>query len=85
MQMEGGAEVKTVRGRKTAAYNFKGTNPVTKGEFKASIDADALAAIIVASVDGLGIQLYFDRSIDPHRITEAFGRLLYDSLKTESP
>jgi AcrR family transcriptional regulator len=57
----------------------------TKGEFKASIDADALAAIIVASVDGLGIQLYFDRSIDPHRITEAFGRLLYDSLKTESP
>jgi AcrR family transcriptional regulator len=55
-----------------------------KGEFKASVDADALAAIIVASVDGLGIQLYFDRSLDPHRITEAFGRLLYRSLTTET-
>ena len=54
------------------------------GEFKASVDADALAAVIVASVDGLGIQLYFDRSLDPHRITEAFGRLLYKSLTMES-
>ena len=55
-----------------------------KGEFKASIDADALAATIVATVDGLGIQLFFDRSLDPHRITEAFGRLLYESLTSET-
>ena len=55
-----------------------------EGEFNASVDADALAAIIVASVDGLGIQLYFDRSLDPHRITEAFGRLLYKSLTAET-
>jgi hypothetical protein len=40
--------------------------------------------VVVATVDGLGIQLSFDRSIDPHRITEAFGRLLYESLTTES-
>ena len=56
-----------------------------QGEFTSSIDAEAVAATVVATVDGLGIQLYFDRSIDPHRITEAFGRLLYDSLKSESP
>ena len=55
-----------------------------RGEFKASVDAEALAAVVVATVDGLGIQLSFDRSIDPHRITEAFGRLLYESLTTET-
>ena len=55
-----------------------------RGEFKTSVDAEALAAVVVATVDGLGIQLSFDRSIDPHRITEAFGRLLYESLTTES-
>lgn len=55
-----------------------------RGGFKTSVDADVLAAVVVATVDGLGIQLSFDRSIDPHRITEAFGRLLYESLTTES-
>jgi AcrR family transcriptional regulator len=55
-----------------------------KGEFKSSVNTEALAAIIVASVDGLGIQLYFDRSLDPHEISEAFGRLLYNSLKSEA-
>jgi len=53
-------------------------------EFNTAIDADALAATIVATVDGLGIQLYFDRSLDPHRITEAFGRMLYESLTAET-
>lgn len=56
-----------------------------RGEFKTSVDAEALAATVVATVDGLGIQLFFDRSLDPHRITRAFGHLLYESLKTESP
>jgi AcrR family transcriptional regulator len=55
-----------------------------QGEFTTTIDADALAATIVATVDGLGIQLYFDRSLDPHRVTEAFGRLLFQSLTTEA-
>ena len=54
-----------------------------RGEFKAAVDAEALAAVVVATVDGLGIQLSFDRSLDPHRITEAFGCLLYQSLTTE--
>jgi hypothetical protein len=56
-----------------------------RGDFKRTVDAEALAATVVATVDGLGIQLFFDRSLDPHRITRAFGHLLYESLKTESP
>jgi hypothetical protein len=56
-----------------------------RGDFKQTVDAEALAATVVATVDGLGIQLFFDRSLDPHRITKAFGQLLYQSLKTESP
>ena len=55
-----------------------------RGEFTNSVDAEALAITVVATVDGLGIQLFFDRSIDPHRITEAFSRLLYLGLTTES-
>ena len=53
-------------------------------EFEASVDAEALAATVVAAVDGLGIQLYFDRSLDPHRITEALGRMLYENLTSEA-
>ena len=55
-----------------------------RGEFRPEVDAEALAATVVATVDGLGIQLSFDRSIDPHRITEAFGRLLCECLTPES-
>ena len=56
-----------------------------RGGFKTSVDAEALAAVVVATVDGLGIQLFFDRSINPNRITEAFASLLYESLTTETP
>lgn len=53
-------------------------------KFRSDVDADALAATVVATVDGLGIQLYFDQSIDPRRVTEEFAHLLYESLTTES-
>ncbi|MEJ2580334.1 MAG: TetR/AcrR family transcriptional regulator [Acidobacteriota bacterium] len=56
-----------------------------RGEFKASIDPEALAITIVATVDGLGIQFYFDRTIEPHRITETLGDILYQNLATEKP
>ena len=55
-----------------------------RGEFKKSVDAEALATLVVSAVDGLGIQLFFDRSIDPHTVFRAVGRLLLDSLTTES-
>ncbi len=54
------------------------------GEFRAEIDPEAVAATVVAAADGLGMQLYFDRSIDPNRITETFGDLLYESLTLET-
>ena len=55
------------------------------GEFKAGVDAEALAVVVVATIDGLGIQLFFDPSIDPHQIAETFAHLLYEVLTTESP
>ena len=55
-----------------------------RGEFKADIDAEALATMVVATVDGLGVQLFFDRSIDTHRVTRAFADLLAEGLTMES-
>ena len=55
------------------------------GEFRSEVDAGALAATVVATMDGLGIQLSFDRSIDTHRITETLSHLLCESLTPESP
>jgi AcrR family transcriptional regulator len=54
-------------------------------QFRRDADAEALAAMVVAAVDGLSIQLYFDRSVDPRRITDAFAHLLYENLTMESP
>jgi len=54
------------------------------GEFRADIDAEALATTVVAAVDGLGIQLFFDSSIDPHHVAESFAHLLYEFLTMEA-
>ena len=59
-------------------------NGQLQGKFRSDVAADALAAIVVATVDGLGIQHYFDRSMDPRSITEEFAHLLFESLTTES-
>lgn len=55
-----------------------------RGEFRTDIDVEALAALVVATMDGLGIQLYFDSSLDPRRVTGAFAQLLYEGLAAES-
>ncbi len=55
-----------------------------RGQFRSDANADALASVVVATVDGLGIQLYFDRSLDPRQITEVFAHLLYENLTMES-
>ncbi len=55
-----------------------------RGDFRPEVDAEALAATVVSTFDGLGVQLFFDRSLDPHRITEAFGRLLIEGLTAET-
>jgi AcrR family transcriptional regulator len=59
-------------------------NSQQRGKFRSDVAADALAAIVVATVDGLGIQHFFDRSMDPRSITEEFAHLLFESLTTES-
>ena len=55
-----------------------------RGELKADVDAEALATMVVATVDGLGVQLFFDRSIDTDRVTGAFADLLAECLTMES-
>jgi AcrR family transcriptional regulator len=54
-----------------------------EGAFRPDVDAEAVAATVIAAVDGLGIQTYFDPSIDARAVTESFARLLYDSLSAE--
>lgn len=54
------------------------------GEFRRDIDPDALAATVVATIDGLGIQFYFDQTVDPRLAVDAFGQLLYATLTTET-
>ena len=54
------------------------------GEFRRDIDPDALAATVVATIDGLGIQFYFDQAVDPRLAVDAFGQLLYATLTTET-
>lgn len=56
-----------------------------RGEFRTEVDSATLAAMVVATIDGLGIQLSFDPKLDPRRITEEFGHILYEHLTTESP
>jgi AcrR family transcriptional regulator len=54
-----------------------------RDEFRTDVDVDALATALVAAIDGLGIQLYFDPEIEPGRVTAVLGRLLYETLKPE--
>ena len=51
-----------------------------RGEFRTDVDVDALATALVAAIDGLGIQLYFDSTIDPRTVTAMLGRLLRETL-----
>ena len=55
----------------------------SRGDFRSDVDAEAVAATVIAAVDGLGIQSYFDSAVDARAVTESFGRMLYDSLSAE--
>ncbi len=46
------------------------------GQIRAGIDAEALAVMIVAAFDGLGVQLFFDQQLPVERIADT----LIDSL-----
>jgi AcrR family transcriptional regulator len=53
------------------------------GELDPQHDPQALAVIIVAAFDGLGAQLFFDRTVDVERAVAAFSSSLCDALCLE--
>jgi AcrR family transcriptional regulator len=53
------------------------------GELSRQHDPDDLAVTVVATFDGLGAQLFFDRSVDVDRAVAAFSKTLCDALCLE--
>jgi TetR/AcrR family fatty acid metabolism transcriptional regulator len=54
------------------------------GELRPEVDAEALATMIVAAMDGLGVQIFFDREIDPTKTVNGFGDVLLAGLEVSS-
>jgi len=54
------------------------------GELNPDIDPEATAVMLVAAVDGLGVQIFFDRKLDPMAITEHFGDVLLAGIEVKS-
>ena len=52
-------------------------------EFRPDIDADQLATVIVSALDGLGVQCWFDESVDAVQASEAFAGALCEGLCME--
>ncbi len=53
------------------------------GEFRPDIDADQLATVIVSALDGLGVQCWFDESVEAVKVSEAFAGALCNGLCVE--
>ena len=51
------------------------------GEFNTNVDANATAVMMVAAIDGLGLQIFFDRELDPTGIVNNFGEVLLAGLE----
>ncbi|HSL19814.1 MAG TPA: TetR/AcrR family transcriptional regulator [Methylomirabilota bacterium] len=51
------------------------------GELRPDVDPDEVATMLVAAMDGLGVQAFFDRDIDPRRVVEHFGGVLLAGLE----
>ena len=56
----------------------------TAGELRAAVDPEAVAIMLVAAMDGLGIQIFFDREIDPDKTVGGFGEVLLAGLEVRS-
>jgi TetR/AcrR family fatty acid metabolism transcriptional regulator len=54
------------------------------GEIRPGVDPDAIATMVVAAMDGLGIQIFFDRDIDPNRTVDGFAEVLLAGLEVQS-
>ncbi len=55
------------------------------GEFRADLDPDGVATVLVSTFDGLGMQYWLDPSIDPIRCSEEFVLALCRGLCVEEP
>ena len=51
------------------------------GELRNEVDADAIAAMVVAAMDGLGVQIFFDRELDPDTTVAGFAEVLLAGLE----
>lgn len=56
----------------------------TAGELNADVDAEAIAAMVVAAMDGLGIQFFFDRDLEPNTTVSGFAEVLLAGLEVRS-
>jgi len=59
-------------------------NGQSTGELRTEIDADAIAAMVVAAMDGLGIQFFFDRDLEPNSTVSGFAEVLLAGLEVRS-
>lgn len=55
----------------------------TAGELNPAIDAEATAVMMVAAIDGLGVQIFFDRELDPARLIDNFSEVLLTGLEVQ--
>ncbi len=53
----------------------------TAGAIRSTVDAEAVAAMVVAAMDGLGVQIFFDRELDPDATVAGFGEVLLAGLE----
>lgn len=56
----------------------------TAGEIRSNVDPEAVAAMVVAAMDGLGVQIFFDRELDPDSTISGFGEVLLAGLEVHS-
>ena len=54
------------------------------GELRSDVDPEAVAVMVVAAMDGLGVQIFFDREIDPDKTVGGFGEVLLAGLEVRS-
>ena len=53
------------------------------GEFRPDLDADRISVVIVSALDGLGVQCWFDETVDAVRAAGAFAEALCGGLCVE--
>ena len=51
------------------------------GEIRSDVDPEAVAAMVVAAMDGLGVQIFFDRELDPDTTVSGFADVLLAGLE----